>query len=313
MQGPLVSIIIPNYNHALFLKRRIESVLSQTYQNTEVIILDDYSNDESRSIIKEYESHPKIVNIVFNTSNSGSTFKQWNKGVQMAKGDYVWLAESDDEASPYFIEKLMNYILTNNLALAFSNSNTIDNQNNITGDLSWWLNDFRNTNWENDFIMNGSDFCSTIMVVKNAIMNASSVVFSKNKYLESKGANENMKLCGDWDLWVRLISNSKLGFVSEKLNFYRFHDNTVRATKDNQMVIFLESLTVRIYCFNNFNVQKDVKLKSAYESLRNLKTLLIKHGKFFAALVLPLYFFKISTQNFSFGYNMLKSYFIDEK
>ncbi|MFM7682036.1 MAG: glycosyltransferase family 2 protein, partial [Bacteroidota bacterium] len=77
----LVSVIIPNYNHALYLKQRIDSVLQQTYPNFEVIILDDKSMDNSHEIIESYRNHPKVVHIEYKEINSGSTFKQWQKGL----------------------------------------------------------------------------------------------------------------------------------------------------------------------------------------------------------------------------------------
>ena len=95
----MVSVIIPNYNHAPFLKERIDSVLNQTYDNFEVIILDDKSTDNSKEVIANYRGHSKISHIVYNEENSGSTFKQWQKGFSLAKGDYIWIAESDDVAA----------------------------------------------------------------------------------------------------------------------------------------------------------------------------------------------------------------------
>jgi glycosyltransferase involved in cell wall biosynthesis len=80
---PLVSIIIPNYNHARFLDERMTSVLEQTYQHIEVIILDDCSTDNSREVIEKYRSNPKVSKIVFNDTNSRSPFKQWYKGFQL--------------------------------------------------------------------------------------------------------------------------------------------------------------------------------------------------------------------------------------
>ncbi len=94
---PTVSVIVPNYNHARYLRQRIESVLRQTYQDFEVILLDDCSTDDSRSILSSYAGDPR-VRMEFNEVNSGSTFKQWNKGVRLARGEYVWIAESDDYA-----------------------------------------------------------------------------------------------------------------------------------------------------------------------------------------------------------------------
>ena len=97
---PTVSVIVPNYNHARYLRQRIESVLGQTYQDFEVILLDDCSTDESRSVLGEYAKDPR-VRIEFNEKNSGSTFKQWNKGVRLARGEYIWIAESDDYADTH--------------------------------------------------------------------------------------------------------------------------------------------------------------------------------------------------------------------
>ncbi|UCD50998.1 MAG: glycosyltransferase family 2 protein [Phycisphaerales bacterium] len=94
---PVVSIIIPNYNHARFLVERVDSVLRQTYRDFDVIVLDDASTDESRDVLKSFAGRPEVA-LRFNTENSDSTFKQWNKGVELARGKCVWIAESDDFA-----------------------------------------------------------------------------------------------------------------------------------------------------------------------------------------------------------------------
>ncbi|MFT7619692.1 MAG: glycosyltransferase involved in cell wall biosynthesis, partial [Planctomycetota bacterium] len=94
---PLVSVIVPNYNHAKFLGPRLESVFAQTFQDFEVIYLDDASNDNSNEVANSFNSDPRM-SMVLNQENSGSPFVQWNKGVSMAKGDLIWIAESDDRA-----------------------------------------------------------------------------------------------------------------------------------------------------------------------------------------------------------------------
>ena len=105
---PEVSVIIPNYNHAPYLNQRIDSVPNQSYQDFELIILDDNSSDESKTIINQYASHPKITHIIFNTVNSGSPFKQWQKGVELAQGKCIWIAESDDYADESLLSVLMH-------------------------------------------------------------------------------------------------------------------------------------------------------------------------------------------------------------
>src|SRR3984893_17231816 len=102
---PKVSVIIPNYNHAAYLRQRIDTVLRQTYQDFEVILMDDCSTDDSRTIISEYSSDPRI-RIELNETNSGSTFRQWKKGIALARGEYIWIAESDDYSDERFLEQL---------------------------------------------------------------------------------------------------------------------------------------------------------------------------------------------------------------
>ncbi|RYE13814.1 MAG: glycosyltransferase family 2 protein, partial [Sphingobacteriaceae bacterium] len=106
MDNPKVSVIIPNYNHARYLPQRIESVIHQTFQDIEVILMDDCSLDTSRTIIAQYAAQDNRIRVILNEQNSGSTFKQWNKGIALAKGEYVWIAESDDYAELDFLETL---------------------------------------------------------------------------------------------------------------------------------------------------------------------------------------------------------------
>src|SRR5580658_2738439 len=109
---PKVSVIVPNYNHARFLRRRVDTILAQTFQDFELILLDDCSTDESRSILREYASEPR-VRLEFNEANSGTPFKQWNKGVRLAQGEYVWIAESDDYADAQLLERLVGVLDAN--------------------------------------------------------------------------------------------------------------------------------------------------------------------------------------------------------
>ena len=100
---PLVTIIVPNFNHADYLTQRLESIFSQTYDNFEVILLDDQSTDNSLTILSDFAArYPEKVRTIFNEVNSGGVFRQWEKGISAAKGDLIWIAESDDWASLIF-------------------------------------------------------------------------------------------------------------------------------------------------------------------------------------------------------------------
>ena len=106
---PLVSVVIPNFNYGRYLDLRIQSVLKQTFHNFELILLDDASVDNSLEILKLYGGggYDRISHIVLNDSNSGNPFVQWHKGIQLARGKYVWIAEADDLCEPTFLENVI--------------------------------------------------------------------------------------------------------------------------------------------------------------------------------------------------------------
>ena len=104
--APKVSVIVPNYNHAPYLRQRLDSIINQTFRDFEVIVLDDASTDNSREIIQTYAHYPQL-RFLFNGTRNGSAFKQWQKGLESARGEYIWFAESDDCASPHFLSKLL--------------------------------------------------------------------------------------------------------------------------------------------------------------------------------------------------------------
>ena len=124
---PTVSVIVPNYCHAPYLEQRIESILQQTFQDFELILLDDCSTDGSREILERYRNHPKVSGIFYNERNSGSPFKQWKKGLSKATGDYVWIAESDDFSSPCFLERCVRILDTRpDCSIVFTSSYIVD-------------------------------------------------------------------------------------------------------------------------------------------------------------------------------------------
>lgn len=230
---PTVSAIVPNYNHARFLRRRIETVLRQTFQDLEVILLDDFSTDESRSILSSYASDPR-VRIEFNDVNSGSPFKQWNKGVRLARGKYVWIAESDDCADKRLLERLVAALEADSkVAFAYCLSWGINAENQRDGFADRYLRHLSVDRWRADFVVDGREECRNYFVRTNVVPNASAVVFRKAVYEGVGGADESLRICGDWKLWAAMALTGKVAYLGEPLNFFRFHDASVRnASKD---------------------------------------------------------------------------------
>lgn len=240
---PLVSIIIPNYNHARFLDQRLRSVLEQTLQDIEIILLDDASTDDSRQVIARYTEHPRIQ-VVFNRHNSGSACHQWNQGVALATAPYVWIAEADDVAEPDLLATLVARLESNPAAvLAYAQSWIIDEQDQRQGDLNDWTADLSPDRWRQDFNNDGHDECARFLMVKNTIPNASAVVFRRDAFLKAGAAHEDLRLCGDWLTWARLLLQGQVIFVARHLNHFRRHTHSVRAsTSAFQYVV--ESLQV---------------------------------------------------------------------
>jgi GT2 family glycosyltransferase/SAM-dependent methyltransferase len=222
-----VSIIIPNYNHARYLRQRIDSVLGQTYQDFEVILLDDCSTDESRSIVSEYANDPR-VRLEFNEENSGSSFKQWNKGVRLARGEYVWIAESDDYADTRFLERLVVVLEGEpENSFVYCRSWRVAADGRASGFADPELSTSVRQRWTADYSADGRTECRTYMIYCNTVPNASAVLFRKTTYERVGGADESLRLCGDWKLWASMAMRGRIAYVAEPLNYYRSHDESV--------------------------------------------------------------------------------------
>ena len=232
---PKVSIVIPNYNHSKYLGERIESILAQTYLDFEIIILDDCSTDNSLLVLNNYMDHPKVSHFVLNNENSGSVFYQWDKGIRLAQGEYIWIAESDDVASPFFLENLMDEMdKDKSLGLSFCQSNKINSFGEVYGD---WINhtvEFGDNIFLKSFKMGGCEFIDRFLVEQNSIPNASGVIFRKDAYLKVDRVNKGFKTIGDWNLWIKILSQSNVYFSCEKFNYFRMHDlSCVAISKKN--------------------------------------------------------------------------------
>jgi len=228
----LVSVIIPNYNHAKYLNQRINSILNQTYQNFELIILDDFSIDGSKVEIEKYRTNSKVSHIVYNTVNSGSPFIQWEKGISLARGEYIWIAESDDFSSIYFLEDAVSKLANDSsLFISFCRSAHIDDQGNFIS-LNTWGEEIHSDIWVNSFKMNGIEVIEKMLLFRNVIPNASAVVFrndvAKEVSLLKKG---NWIFSGDWYFWYQLLKKGDLYYNSTVLNFQRSNNSTTRGIK----------------------------------------------------------------------------------
>ena len=226
---PLVSVIIPNYNHQEYLKQRIDSILNQSFQDFEVILLDDKSTDNSLDILKSYAKHDKVSHLIINEKNSGSPFKQWFKGINLAKGKYIWIAESDDDSSHLFLSKIVKEFHKEfSPDIVFSGTQNI-NKVGINIKAKTRIQRKYDSLLSNDFDITGREFISLFLPDYCVIRNVSSTVFKKEIISPYSKKVINYKVIGDFYFWVNLcLENCSFSYVSDKLNFMRSHSNTVR-------------------------------------------------------------------------------------
>lgn len=244
-----VTIIVPNFNHARFLESRLQSIVTQTYQDFELLLLDDASTDGSDGMLERF-AHQRNCRFLRNQENSGSAFAQWNKGVALSETEFVWIAESDDVAEPALLERLVRCLDEHpGAVLSYCQSTTISEKGIAMKVMDEWTNDLDASRWKRDFVNDGRDELSRFMILKNTIPNASAVVFRRAAFSAAGGAFAGMRICGDWLLWAAMLTRGEVAFVAEALNGFRVHEGTVRSVVSRQR-FFDESLETQITILN---------------------------------------------------------------
>lgn len=276
---PLVSVIVPNYCHSKYLSQRLDSIVNQTYQNFELIILDDCSPDDgaSRCVIEQYRSNSHVSHIVYNEKNSGSTFLQWNKGFCLAQGEYIWIAESDDYCEKTFLEKLVAKITEHiDVAIAYVSSFLVDEEGK-----AYPQKDISERIAEGFF--EGKDFIKQHLCKYCGIWNASAVLFKKDYAMKIDPVYMEFKACGDHRFWIELAEIGNVIHLSEHLNFFRIHTNKVTYNKSREGINHQEELKIFQYLkgrgYIDASLEMEVFKSIVYQLLNNeFNTNQIRHN-----------------------------------
>jgi glycosyltransferase involved in cell wall biosynthesis len=266
---PRVSVIVPTYNHAEFLEKRLDSIFEQTFQDFEVVLLDDNSKDNSQSILKEYTAKRPSVSYFFNKENSGTPFKQWSSGIEKARADIIWIAEDDDYAEKNFLEKLVPLFENKRTKLAYCQSKLIDERDNAIGDYKVIFSNVSNTKWNQNYNIAAFEEVQSSLAIRNTIPNASAVLFKKFSISSIIDELVEYKFAGDWFFYLNLLSEGDVSFVSEPLNYHRRHSQSTMAllSNDNQLY-FKELYKIHEFILENFVLNEDsiIKMKEYIES-----------------------------------------------
>lgn len=242
-----VSVIVPNYNHAAFLQQRMESVLNQTFQDFELILLDDCSTDGSRDILERYRNDPHVSCIFYNENNGGGPFGQWKKGIELAQGEWLWIAESDDWAECDFLATMLEQADRHpqcGLLLSLPQYHFPDG--------SLWSKTADGSVVE----FTGSEYACRNLTCSNAIHNVSSILMRRSDVARADlSLITSLRLSGDWMLYAQLCRFTDVLEVNRVMCHYRIHGNNVTSQAEQEGIPLVEGVAVLDYLTSHFDIQ----------------------------------------------------------
>lgn len=236
-----VSVVVPNFNYARYLEERLRSIFHQTYPIFEIIVLDDASTDDSVATLETLaESSGRDFTLVENSVNSGSVFSQWRKGVELARGDLVWIAEADDLAVASFLEVLVRMLDEHDVLFAFCDSASVDGSGApLMPSYKAYYRSLGADVLQSTCAFDSAEFLTRCMSVKNTILNASSVVWRRSvllRALESCGEElRGFRVAGDWRVYAEACRiPGRVRYAGHPLNIHRRHSRSVTSTLDKR-------------------------------------------------------------------------------
>lgn len=233
--GLSVTAIVPSYNHAPFLRQRLDSILHQSYPLVDILILDDASTDGSRKIIDEYVTQfPDRIRAVLNNTNSGSVFAQWQKGHELAAGDLVWFCESDDFAEDDFVERLIGSFRDPSVMLAFGRVEFADAQGHYVSGLDHYRDSAEANIWSETRIRPAAAWFAGGFGVKNVIPNVGGSLWRRFPLPQPVWDKaRSFRIMADWFLYSEVAQGGQIVFEPSAVSYFRTH-NTNTSGKDAQ-------------------------------------------------------------------------------
>jgi len=194
-----IDVIIPTFNRSSLLNRSIESVLNQSYQHFNVIVIDDGSTDGTSLLMSQYSEHPKIRYLI---KENGGVSSARNLGIKNARSEWICFLDSDDEWLPHKLQTQINYA-HDNPQQSFIHSNEM-----------WFRNGVR-INAKKKFDKSSQDLFKRSL---ETCLISPSTVMMKKSLLERYGSfDESFTVCEDYDLWLKILAHQEVGFIDQYL------------------------------------------------------------------------------------------------
>ncbi len=211
MKQDLVTIYITNFNYSEYIEKSIKSALNQSYENIEIIIVDDNSSDNSKKILSKYIKHPKIK-ILFNKRNQG-LLKSSNIAIKASNGKYIMRLDADDYLDKKIVEILLDKIAKKpKIAMAYSDYHEINSSGKKINSIKQISLDTKKS------IRDRPILAACCLFRKEAL-------FSVNLY------DENFSRQDGYDIWYKLIKNYDFEHIKKYLFYYRKHDKSLTKNK----------------------------------------------------------------------------------
>jgi glycosyltransferase involved in cell wall biosynthesis len=261
--APKISAIVPNYNHGRFLAQRLDSILSQTYPNIEITVLDDCSSDNSREVIDGYvERYPGRIRTMYNETNSGGVFNQWRKGVSSVDGEIIWICESDDFCEPDFAEKLVPYFADDSVQVAFGRILETD----IDGSPNLWLDTYREHAeagiWGNHLVRPAADWFAHGFGVSNLIANVGGCLFRRSPIqLHVWQEAATYRVVGDWYLYLQIAGGGQIAWEPEAISYFRRHGSNTSSSSFNGTGFYSELERVMLEMRKTWDIPHSTVIK----------------------------------------------------
>lgn len=230
--NPKVSVIVPNYNHGRFLAQRIDSILAQTYQNFDLLILDDCSNDDSREVIADYcRRFPDRVRSMLNVRNAGNVFRQWRKGAENVDGDLVWICESDDFCEPDFLAGVVACFRDRSVNIAFGRIQFCDREGKFQEGLDQYREGAEAGTWSNTLVRPAQQWFAGGFGVNNVIPNVGGCVWRRQALPDAIWSQaEGYRVLGDWFLYCHLAGGGQIAYEPGAVAYFRQHGGNTSVT-----------------------------------------------------------------------------------
>ena len=205
---PKVSVLMPVYNAGQFLARAIDSILSQTFTDWELILINDGSTDDSESVIAQYED--SRIYYIRNGTNLG-LIKTLNRGIDLCQGEYIARMDADDISLPDRLIFQVDFMNKHpNCLMCGTNAAVIDNNGNRTGKI-------RN--------LSGNAFLQINLLFSTPFVHPSIMI--RKEILEKNRYDDHYKHAEDYELWCRIAKLGKMANLNKELLEYRWHDSNV--------------------------------------------------------------------------------------